>query len=225
MYRSVVFFGIFLLIVTATPASGQGSTQSVQGRIRGVAAVNLRERPSIQSRSVTSLAEGEQVEIQKIDNGWALVRTARGENGYLRVGYLAAPQDALVRLESATTTEQPTQNPTGTVSEPRSAPESELMALRSELEELRRQATLNPETAGEQNLQEIRRDLRTILEQTSSIDRKLQSNSPIGELGAPIQANPNFSWALLGFGAVIGLFLGVAIGRRQERKKRTRIRI
>jgi len=196
-----------------------------------VLAVYLRERPDTLSRAVTTLGEGEQVEIQGVVNGWALVQTEKAETGYVRVGYIAAPQDALARLQNTKGSEQPTQHPTDSPPAPETAgeanqdPETELITLRGQLEELRRQATLAADNPGERILQEIRRDLRTLLEQTSSMDRRLASSPSGGDRPVPVLANPAFPWTLVGIALFVGMLLGLAIGRRQERNRRTRIRI
>jgi SH3 domain protein len=235
MIRSV--FSVFSVVLFAVAFSwGMARAESVRGRVRGVPAVNLREGPNTQSRAVAWLSEGEQVEIERVVDGWALVRTGRAETGYVRVTYLAAPEAALSRLQTGENQMQPTEGVPAATPQPEPASqasevlEAEMTALRAQLDELRQEDIVTPGTVTpghpeEPALQEIRRDLRTLLEQTTSIERRLASNSSHSDLAAPVRESPALPWAVLGFGVFIGLLLGAAMGRRQERKRRTRIRI
>jgi SH3 domain protein len=220
-----------MVLLAVALSWGVVSAESVRGKVRGVPAVNLREGPNTQSRAVAWLNEGEQVEIESVVDGWALVRTDRSETGYVRVSYLRAPEAALSRLQAGENEAQATDRVPESTPKPEPASqasealEAEMIALRGQLDELRQQATVAPGHPGEPGLQEIRRDLRTLLEQTSSIERRLASNSSYADLTAPVRESPAFPWALLGFGVLVGLLLGAAMGRRQERKRRSRIRI
>jgi uncharacterized protein YgiM (DUF1202 family) len=208
----------------------------VRGKVSGVPAVNLREGPNPQSRAVAWLSEGEQVEIESVVEGWALVHTERGKTGYVRVTYLAAPEAALSRLEATQPPPPPTQGAPEAASQAEPALQSaavieaEMLALRSQLDEVRQHEVVTPGIGTpvqpeQATLQEIRRDLQILLTQTKSIEKRLGANSFPGDLAAPVRESAAFPWAVLGLGVFLGLVLGGAMGRRQERKKRTRIRI
>jgi hypothetical protein len=230
--RSVVLAVLFAL----TFSWGMARAETVRGKVRGVPAVNLREGPNTESRALAWLREGEQVEIESVVDGWALVHTGRAETGYVRAAYLSAPEGALARLEAIANQAQPTEPVPEATPQPETASqasevlETEMNALRNQLDQLRQEeivtpGAVTPDHPEEPPLQEIRRDLHTILEQTTSIERRLASNSPHGDLAVSVRESPAFPWAVLGLGVFVGLVLGGAMGRHQERRRRTRIRI
>jgi hypothetical protein len=74
-------------------------------------------------------------------------------------------------------------------------------------------------------LTDIREDVRMILAQTQAIDERLASQEAMREAAKRWPANSSRTWVLIGIGVVIGMVLGSAYGRWQERNKRTRLRI
>jgi len=220
-----------LVLLAVTLAVSDANAEPVRGRVAGVPAVNLREQPSTNSRAVTWLAEGEPVEVQGVVNGWALVQTARGQSGYIRRGYIEASENEIKAIASAQRAAQAAAPAAATPADPEPGPgreadlEAQVRSLREQLEELRRQATVTADAQQDRILREVRGDLRKLLEQTSAIERRLAAGAAGGSPAAPMQSTPPFPWMMLGFGILIGAVLGAAFGRRQERSRRTRIRI
>jgi hypothetical protein len=71
----------------------------------------------------------------------------------------------------------------------------------------------------------LRADIRALLDRTEQMQSDLTRRGSVAD--APLAVDPGLvrPWVLLGAGLFVGLLVGAAYGRRQERARRTRIRI
>jgi len=98
----------------------------------------------------------------------------------------------------------------------------QVAALEEQLAVLREQAAAAASGAAEEAL---RADVRRLRERTEQIQKQL-AVPPGGERHRlPFEPDPSSPWVLLGGGLFLGIILGAMYGRRQERQRRTRIRL
>ena len=85
---------------TATPAPQEAMTE-VEGEVyadiyvsASGGSLHVRQGPSTQTPSVTTVSHGSWVRVLAVGDEWARVRTRRGNEGYLKVKYLVPRGDA-----------------------------------------------------------------------------------------------------------------------------------
>lgn len=65
--------------------------ESVRAVVRGADALYIRRGPGIDSPAFATLVKGTEVEVEGVVDSWALIRTTRGERGYVHRTFLALP--------------------------------------------------------------------------------------------------------------------------------------
>jgi len=250
MRRSV--FRVSLLVLLAILlVVDVGSGEAIRARVKGIPAVNLREQPNTQSTVVAWLSEGDQVEVRRVSKGWALVKTARGDTGYVGVVYLEMPPGTLRRLPAfeaqqepvrpplvalMTTptmvmTARPTTRPSRVPPTPKATPARTkeptptIVSSAKERETVPKEEAAVPQEPGKTALMDIHGDLQTLLKKTGDIEKRLAACETEQRVAPSAQKNSTRTWVLIGIGIIIGGVLGAAYGRWRERNKRTRIRI
>ena len=179
------------------------------GVVEGAAALNVRQGPGASNPSIGMLRRGDRVRVQEIVGKWA--RVSSGElNGYVH--------SAFIRMDIET---EPAPVPPDAAPTPTAMPASESDHTGEATE-----AAAAPEPAGFPI--EVREDIRRILALSEELQKDLETMrsrptpaAPKQEEGISVQSGIG----LLGLGAVIGFFVGMILGRQQERGSRSRVRI
>lgn len=99
VFRLAVFgtWALFALLVL-----GAGSASAETAWVRG-APLNLRTGPGTTFKIVSSVKPGDRIEVRKRGDGWTLVRTSKGREGWIAAGYLDAQPPPRIRLEQLET--------------------------------------------------------------------------------------------------------------------------
>jgi hypothetical protein len=225
-----------LMVVSVAHAAGRAT-------VRGAEAVNVRRAPSSDSPSFATLARGASVKVERVEDGWAVVTLESGREGYVKAAFLNLPPGIeVVALPPTVAALAPTFSPAALGAEaaispaPASTPEvraggergdglerqvaqlrDRLAALESAIVPSSESATPAHNDAGESAGKDL----------AASAD--VSSRAAGGALCPTVtrsQDSPELgpSLALAGVGVVLGLIIGAAYGRRQERNRRSRVR-
>jgi SH3-like domain-containing protein len=205
-------------------AARAGVAQPVPALVRGVPQLNVRTGPGTEHPPVATVREGEEVIVQKVSRSWAFIRTQRGETGYVHVNYLNSLGVPMPREETPPSPTAPAvavqSSPTPDALRERAAAlEAEVASLRAQL------VALQGEAAAGTRTEALHGDIRHVLRLTEEMHAKLTTLALDGDRArSDAFTSAQRIWVSLGAGLIIGVLLGSAYGRRQERSRRTRIR-
>jgi hypothetical protein len=226
---AVGVLGALLVVGTLASAVHAQPTSAV---VEGAARINVRRGPSTKFPRVATVGQGDRVDVEGLEGEWAHIRTADGKTGYIRSVFLApsggAPAgrgtptagEAGNGAASAPAAASPVATPRGTTAvTPETLPSAPVHSGETEAEAVRRlQGELARVTA---ELEATRRQL----DRRETEPAPLPGAAPSGGMAA--DSGELFNAGMLGLvaiGLLLSWLMGVAVGRRQERKRRTRIR-
>ncbi len=182
------------------------------GTVQGAAALNVRKGPGASNPSIGMLRRGDPVRVKELVGKWALV-TSGDLTGYVHSAFIQMEIEA-----EATPGREAAAAPTPT-SIPGEPAATEPRAPGQPPSPTRRAALLDAA---------LREDIQRILALSEELQQDLESlrsqptpPAPRPESGISVQSG----LGLLGLGAVIGFFIGIILGRQQERGGRSRVRI
>jgi SH3 domain-containing protein len=231
-------FGVMSMLMTVSIAYAAG-----RATVRGAEAVNVRRAPSPDSAAIATLARGSSVKVQRVEDGWALVTLESGREGYVKAAFLELPAGIqVIALQPTAPAAVPTPSPAELGAEPAVSPapaatpaaraEGEREGLERQVAQLRdRLAAL--ESAIVSSPGSATPAARSDTGESAGKDLVASGDVPGHEAGgallptvtrSPDSQELGPSLALAGIGVILGLIIGAAYGRRQERNRRSRVR-
>jgi hypothetical protein len=208
------------------------SAAAERGVVKGASAVNVRRGPGTGHRAFAALAEGDEVEVVRVDGVWAVVRMRDGTEGYVRKDYLAlrpgVEPSAAGRVPAAISDPG---DPSSTSLQPEAPREvgERLTAEETSPRELVNTGVVSSQAAevpGSTEPVAPQDDLQRLIRMTEELHRmvaELGNHRHGGREAAPEPWLVSNGWVLV-LGALFGGFIGAAYGRAQERRRRTRVR-
>ena len=226
-----------LMVVPVAHAAGRAT-------VRGAEAVNVRRAPSLDAASFATLARGSSVKVQRVEDGWALITLESGREGYIKAAFLDLPAGIeVVALPPTAPATAPTPSPAELGAERAASPapaatpearaegergdglERQVAQLRDRLAALESAIGASPGSA----TPAARGDTGESAGNELSASGDVSGHAAGGALLPTVTRSPDSqelgpSLALAGIGLVLGLVIGAAYGRRQERNRRSRVR-
>jgi len=189
------------------------------GTIEGAQTLHVRSGPGVEHSSVGLLNRGDNVDVESVDGSWAKIRHRHGE-GWVHASFITMRSGA-VASETAPATPTRTPDPTdkATVAP---AGESETPATpESDPAPTVEAAVDDGEIDGG-----MQNSIHRILTLTEAMHHDLERrrNSLPADARADSGIGLQSGIGLLALGAVIGFFIGIILGRQQERRGRSRVR-
>lgn len=227
--RNLVIGSVSLALVLM---AGTAWAEGARARVSGVRALTLRDGPGTEYKALSWIAEGESVEVEERAAAWAKIRTQSGAQGYVHTRYLEDLHQQTVPLamadEGVRDRSAPVAPDAGT--EPVSVQPHGAAAAGGADPELGRMiagtgADAHSGAAASRDLVDVRAELQQLLQRTEQMQRQLTAYAQREGQPLPVGSDSTAAWALFGIGLLFGAFFGAAFGRRQERNRRTRIRL
>ncbi len=232
-------FGVMSLLVMVPVAHAAG-----RATVRGADAVNVRRAPSTDSASFATLARGASVKVQRVEDGWALVALESGREGYVKAAFLDLPAGIeVVALPPTARAVAPTPSPPELGAElaaspaPAATPEAraegdrgdglerQVAQLRERLAALESAIVASPGSATPAARGETGESAGKELAASGDVSTHAAGGALLPTVTRPADSQElGPSLALAGIGVVLGLVIGAAYGRRQERNRRSRVR-
>jgi len=234
--------GVLVALLAVASLTSTARAQGASAVVEGAARVNVRRGPGANFPTVATIGAGERVDVEGMEGEWAHIRTASGETGYVRSVFLAprgersgaaAPTarsaretpprhaaDAGGGAAGAGVEASPSARPSGVPGATAAAP-----------------APLAHQT-GETDAEAARRlqaELTRVTAALEALQRQVQARGtesaplPGGAQGGGTAVDPGepFGAGALGVAVVallVGWVVGIGVGRRRERNRRSRIR-
>lgn len=207
--------------------------------VRGAAAVNVRRAPSANSAAFATLSRGSEVKVLRVVDGWAVIGLESGQEGYVKAAFLDLPAGMqVVTTEPTAPPATPSEAPTETAisaaataaPEPRAESggkdglEREVAQLRNRLTALESAIVSTPGNATPAARGEAGEGAAD--EAAIGGDATTHAGGALlpTAVRSPESQEVGPSFALAGVGLILGLIIGAAYGRRQERNRRSRVR-
>lgn len=95
--RKSLLSDIFLVLAILVPATSSAETLYVTDTLR----LSLYQEPNSSSETIKLMTSGDAVEILERKGAYARVRTAQGEEGWAKLGFLVAEKPAVLIIEEA----------------------------------------------------------------------------------------------------------------------------
>jgi uncharacterized protein YgiM (DUF1202 family) len=224
---------VLVLIVWAAAISAAAATDTTPAVVTGAQVLYVRRGPGVTYRAFATIERGEQVEVERLEGVWALVRLASGQTGYVYSTFLTFPGQAQTTLlVPATATSPRPPEPTAT-NRPEAA--SRLDKAQPSPEKPGDEAQPAPATvtgsssssgASPAELAALRSDVQRLTAAVDSLQKQI-GEAP-GQLGAGATEEHWWSSSTLGvmvlIALLVGWVIGSAYGRQSERSRRNRIR-
>ena len=227
MRSATIAWVLSFAALTTAPLYGQ-PVGPVTGIVRGAEMLNVRRGPGTAHAPFARLERDQEVLVEEVVDSWARIRMENGEQGYVYIHFLelrpeAEPITAVAGQTPTVAEERPPE--VGDAQTPTVQPDDETDQLAA------LQVPAPPPTEEPAPLRpasgDVKADLARLLYLTEEIRREVRATARRpSESAAPLTRPPEMgpAVALAGAGLVLGLLLGSAYGRRQERNRRTRVR-
>lgn len=217
-----------ILLATAAVPVENAAAQTRAATVTRAQRVLIRSGPGVNFEAFGSLAAGERVEVESLAAGWALVKTAAGERGYMSGFYLAYLDGTqVVGGAGAPTPGAPAPGAPAAaddVARPGAELAAQVAGLEREVGALRGQ--LDRPSAGE-DIVAFRAEVRRLADTTDALRSRLDAPGagpiPVSLAGGEHWSTPTVV-VLTTLALLVGWLIGGGLARREERSKRNRIR-
>lgn len=211
MLRTIFAWAVLLGVLFT---AGLGAAETQRATVRGAVAVNVRQEPSADSRALLALPRGAQVTVEGTAGDWAQVSLDDGRRGYIRMPYLELAAVPAADVATPATDPVPETTPAG-------------------------EAATTPPAVADDELERLRERLAALEAAVAASPVPTATHIPVGGAAhAPIPAAPingvvtppatldvGPALALAAVGLVVGFAFGTYYGHRQERRRRSRVRL
>lgn len=218
-----------LLIAFLVLAVAAGRAGAATATVDGAETLNMRRGPGREQPAVGTLTRGSEVSVERVDGDWVLVRSGSGTSGYVHRAFLRLTRGVTWDSVSTDTTPTPTSTTTPIGEEAAARP------LAEGAEDIQ-----GPAGQAAQAIEGVAEppplacgELRERLDRLLGLAEATQARLGGAPTATATQFNVDFArppgagpiLAIAFAGALLGFVVGTLYGRRQERNRRTRVRL